>query len=98
MPRKSFPASALVPPISAASKEGAAAAVAAEQQRIADWLHQSVGQTITGARFLISAMERTAGSDGKTLARDLKTLQKQLAQASEELHELIKSLRSERPG
>jgi signal transduction histidine kinase len=65
-----------------------------ERQHIAKQLHNSVCQTISGVRFLTSAMARTVPVECIALARNFEDLERQLAQASSELHQLIKLLRT----
>jgi signal transduction histidine kinase len=68
-------------------------AVRIEQLVIAQKLHNTACQTLSGARFFLSSIERSLPREFEKLRPDLRTLEKQLRRASDELHELIKRLR-----
>jgi signal transduction histidine kinase len=76
------------------AKVNATDAVFSERQHLAKRLHESVCQSVTGARFLVSAIERTLPAGCEQVSENLRNLEEQLGHASEELHEIIQALRA----
>jgi nitrate/nitrite-specific signal transduction histidine kinase len=61
---------------------------------VADRLHKSICQSVTGARFLLNVLEQRVQHDAE-LRRQLKEVESVLGECSIELRALIKELRSE---
>ena len=80
-------------------KASPAPEVAGQSRRLsglqaAQRLHDTVCQTITGSRFLISAIQRDVPPDAANLVGELEKLDSWLAEASHDLRKLISELRN----
>lgn len=69
--------------------------VQAEQARIAQLLHDSLAQSLTGIYLKATVLARTAAGASPQLAADIAELRELVHGAAEELHGVIRSLRSE---
>ncbi len=82
------------PPGSKRASLAASAEDYPKQHPVAQRLHETVCQTVTGIRFHIGALKHGLPPDCARLKTQLDTIESQLASASEELHEIIEALRN----
>jgi hypothetical protein len=64
-----------------------------KQHPVAQRLHETVSQSVTGSRLYLKAIERTLPRNCDGIKLQLQELDRVLAGASVELHEIIKALR-----
>ena len=81
------------PALAQARKEAAAA----ERQRLAQTLHDTVAQSLTAVYFVAKGIETKLRQDGSDVADKIASLADMLHQASEELHACMRELKTDRP-
>jgi signal transduction histidine kinase len=95
LPLSNAPSSAVVEDPDDHLQQALLARTREERQALADTLHQSLCQSLTGIQLLMRLAEKKALAQNPDLAADLGELRQMIGSASEEMHLLVRALRND---